>query len=118
MKELTKEERIKKEIRRLNSILKNLDKKTISGVKSLVENAAFMSVTLDDLQADINKNGVVSEYQNGANQWGTKKSPEVEIYNAMIKNHMNVMKQITELFSKDGNKDKDELLEFLSGGSK
>ena len=60
-------------------------------------NAAFMSVTLQLLQTEINKNGAVSEYKNGENQFGTKKSPEVEIYNTMIKNYSAVMKQLTDL---------------------
>ena len=56
-----------------------------------------MSVTLEDLQEEINRGGTVSTYQNGENQWGSKKSPEIEIYNAMIKNHMSIIKQLTEL---------------------
>jgi hypothetical protein len=56
-----------------------------------------MAVTLQDLQDEINVSGCVATYQNGENQWGTKKSPEVEIYNSMIKNHMQVMKQLTDL---------------------
>ncbi len=60
----------------------------------------FMSITLADLQKKINEEGVVSEYQNGENQFGTKKSPEVEIYNIMIKNYMTAIKQLTDLLSK------------------
>lgn len=100
-KDLTKDERVKKEIRRLNKIYKELDPDSKKAVKSLIENAAFMAITLEDLQATINREGVISEYQNGANQWGTKKSPEVEIYNTMIKNHMAIMKQLTDLLPKD-----------------
>lgn len=32
-----------------------------------------MSITLENLQKTINENSVISEYQNGENQWGTKK---------------------------------------------
>ncbi len=99
------DDRISNEIKRLNRILTKVDAKTKKAVSSLIENAAFMSVTLEDLQKFINKNGVTSEYQNGENQWGTKKSPEVEIYNVMIKNHMTVMKQLTELLPKKTQKD-------------
>ncbi len=31
-----------------------------------------MAVTLEDLQEDINQNGVTEQYQNGANQFGVK----------------------------------------------
>lgn len=96
-KDISKEERINKEIRRLKRIFKKMDDDTKKVTQSLVENAAFMAVTLEDLQETINREGVVSEYQNGANQWGTKKSPEVEVYNTMIKHYMIIVKQLTDL---------------------
>ncbi|SHF16583.1 hypothetical protein [Caloramator proteoclasticus] len=107
-KDLSKEERINQEVKRLNKIFSKIDTKTKKAVHSLIENAAFMSVTLDDLQKEIIKNGVVSEYQNGENQWGTKKSPEVEIYNTMIKNHMAIMKQLADLLPKEEIKQEDD----------
>ncbi len=100
-KELTKDERVKKEMRRLKRIYKDMDPDVKKATQSLIENAAFMVVTLEDLQETINREGVISEYQNGANQWGTKKSPEVEIYNTMIKNHMAIIRQLTDLLPKD-----------------
>jgi hypothetical protein len=109
-----KAERIEKEIKRIKRLFKVLDKDTLSTLQSLIKNAAFMSVTLDDLQDAMNQNGVISEYQNGENQWGTKKSPEVEIYNTMIKNHMTIMKQLVDLLpEQETNHKKDMLLEFL-----
>ncbi len=109
-----KEERVDKEMKRIKKLLKVLNKETLSTLQSLIKNAAFMSVTLDDLQDAMNRNGVISEYQNGENQWGTKKSPEVEIYNTMIKNHMAIMKQLVDLLpEQDSNHKKDMLLEFL-----
>ena len=87
MAKKTKDKRIKNEIKRLNGIFKNLseDKKKVA--KSIIENVAFMTVTLEDLQQAINEKGVVEEYRNGANQFGIKESSEVKIYNTMIKNH-------------------------------
>lgn len=95
--ELTKREKIDAEINRLSKLLNDVDVKSKKIVNSLISNAAFMAVTLDELQETMNEKGVVSEYQNGENQWGTKKSPEVEIYNTMIKNHASIMKQLTDL---------------------
>lgn len=95
--DLSKDERIKKEIQRLKRLFKNMPKDTMNRVLSLINNAAFMTVTLEDLQETINREGAVSEYQNGENQHGTKKSPEVEIYNTMIKNQMGIIKQLTDL---------------------
>jgi hypothetical protein len=92
--------RISEEIKRLNKLFGEIDLKTRKAVHSLVENAAFMSVTLEDLQEEINENGVTETYQNGANQFGVKKSSVVEVYNLMVKNHMGVMKQLAELIPK------------------
>lgn len=65
--------------------------------EDLIERAAFMSVTLQDLELQIRENGCVSEYKNGENQWGTKKSPEVEIHMTMVKNYAATLRQLAEL---------------------
>ena len=77
-KEKTKEQRIKTEKTRLKGIFKDLDENKRKLVTPLIEKAAFMSIELDDLQAKLEKDGWTSEYQNGQNQWVTKKSPEAE----------------------------------------
>lgn len=114
--ELSKEERISIEIKKLNAIFTKLNLKTKKSVHSLIENAAFMSITLEDLQKEINLNGIVEKYKNGENQFGVKKSASVEVYNQMIKNHMGIMKQLSELLPKPvvGNKN-DGFDSFVNG---
>jgi len=118
LKKKAKDAKIKKEMTKLKRLFKDMEKSTMDTVSSLIKNAAFMAVTLDDLQETINLEGVMSEYKNGENQWGTKKSPEVEIYNAMIKNHMAIIKQLSDLLPKGANSPGvgDDLEEFV--GSK
>lgn len=101
MEELSKDERILKEKRRLTALFKNIEQKMKKLTVSLIDNAAFMSTSLEELQKIINKKGYTEEYQNGANQKGVKKTSEVELYNTMIKNHMQIMKQLCELLPKD-----------------
>lgn len=96
-KEKTKEERIKSEKTRLKGIFRDLDENKKKLVTPLIEKAAFMSVELDDLQEIIEQGGWTSEYKNGENQYGTKKSPEAETYIALSKNYAAVIKQLTEL---------------------
>ena len=96
-KEKTKDQRIKTEKTRLRGIFRDLDENKKKLVTPLIEKAAFMSVELDDLQATIETEGWTSEYQNGQNQWGTKKSPEADTYIALSKNYAAVIKQLTEL---------------------
>jgi len=96
-KEKTKEQRIKSEKTRLRGIFKDLEDNKRKLVTPLIEKAAFMSVELDDLQETIEQDGWTSEYKNGENQYGTKKSPEAETYIALSKNYAAIIKQLTEL---------------------
>ena len=96
-KELTKEQKIKKEIARLKRVFKDLDKNKLQTVESLIKNAAFMAVSLEELQEIINAEGYVVEYQNGENQKGTKQSAAVKTHIAMTKNHAAIIKQLTDL---------------------
>ncbi len=94
MTENNKDERIKKEADRLNNQLKNLDEETLTSIQPIIDNAAFMAVTLEDLRAEINEEGVTEEYQNGPNQWGFKERTAVKVYNTMIKNYHANMRQL------------------------
>lgn len=115
---LNKEEWIKKEEERLNNIFKDIDEKKKMTVQSLISSAAFMAISIKELEGIINVKGYTEEYQNGANQRGIKKCSEVEIYNIMIKNHMNCIKQLTDLLPKSNNSvgsgnDGDDFDDFL-----
>lgn len=110
---MEKDKRINAEQKKLGRIFADIDEKRCGTVQRLIDNAAFMAVTLEDLQTQINENGVVSEYQNGENQWGTKKSPEVEIYNTMIKNYTAIIKQLTELLPEGETKEDDGFERFV-----
>ena len=93
-KDLTKEEKIKREFSRLKRIFKDLDKNKLQTVESLIKNAA---VSLEELQEIINEEGYTVEYQNGANQSGTKQSDAVKTHIAMTKNHAAIIKQLCDL---------------------
>ena len=97
MGKLKAETRIKREREKLAEVFAKMDENKRKTAEKLMDNAAFMAVTLEDLRDSINENGCVSEYQNGENQFGTKKSPEVEVYNTMIKNYTTVIKTLCDL---------------------
>lgn len=117
--ELSKDDRIRKEFNRLKRIFKDLPKEKKDTVMSLINNAAFMTITLEDLQEIINEKGYTEEYQNGANQFGVKKRSEIEIYNAMIKNQTTIIKQLADLLPEGSTKDvSEDILRFAFGGKK
>ena len=96
-KEYSKDQRIKKEIDRLKRVFKDLDKNKLQTVESLIRTAAFMAVSLEELQGIINEEGYTDEYQNGENQYGRKQSDAVKTHIAMTKNHAIIMKQLADL---------------------
>ena len=100
-RQMEKESRINSELERLYEIFKDVPEDDLNLVSSLIKNAAFMAVTLEDLQDIINRKGTTEKYKNGANQFGLKKRPEVELYNVMIKNHAAIIKQLGELQPKN-----------------
>lgn len=97
MPEKTKEQKIKAEKNRIRKIFAKSDENKLKLVNPLIEKAAFMSVELDELQEIIKNKGCITEYKNGANQYGTKKSAEVDVYISMSKNYANIIKQLMEI---------------------
>lgn len=95
--EKTKEQKINAEKRRLRSIFKELEENKRKLVTPLIEKAVFMSVELDALQEIIEQDGWTSEYKNGENQYGTKRSPEADTYIALSKNYAAVIKQLVDI---------------------
>ena len=108
MANLTKDTKIKQEFERLINIFKDIGEDRKKLCTKLIQNAAFMSVTMDELQVSINKNGVVEKYQNGENQSGVKKSSEVDIYNNFIKQYTVIIRQLNDLLQKGENVDPDD----------
>lgn len=113
----TRYKRVREE---LDEIFSELDEKTQKITVKLLDNAAFMALKLEDLQAEINQNGMVTEYQNGANQFGTKKSPEVEVYLSMIKNYTAIVNTLMNALPDDSSAGSaaNNLLDFINRGNK
>lgn len=114
---LSIEDRILIEKKKLMKYCKNLDKDKVKVLQKLIESMSFMSVTLSDLEKNISEEGIEVEYQNGLNQFGTKKSPKVEVYNTMIKNYNTVVKQFMEYLPSENKiiNEGNELAKFVMG---
>ena len=91
----SKEKRIKQELTRISKFFEKADGNQRALVAPLLQNAAFMAITLEDLQETINAEGATDEYQNGANQRGIKQSATLQSYNALIKNYTTVIKALS-----------------------
>ena len=99
------------ELERLEQLFSPLPDNERTFLQPLLENAAFMRATLDELQTQIRVSGAVDEYQNGANQHGVKISAAIQAYNQMMKTYHTLMdKLLSKLPAEAG--DRDELDEF------
>lgn len=117
-KKLSKEEAIKKEVSRIKSGLKEINKKTLKMNEGLIDHTAYLQVTLINLKKEIDENnGWVCEYQNGENQFGKKKSPEAEVFITLDKSYREAMKQINELLPKGSAPIDDGFEDFVNGKS-
>ena len=116
---IEKNKKIKKEKQKLKKVFNKIDKNKQVIVEKLIDNVAFMSITLDELKEDIKKHGVKETYMNGNNQFGFKESVESKTYNTMLKNYMNAVKQLIDLLPDDEKKNAGEdLLKFIASGKK
>lgn len=118
-KELTTTEKIQVEKKKLTQVFSDIESKKKSTIEKLIDNASFMSVLLDDLSKDISENGYMTEYQNGANQWGTKESPSSALYNKTISNYSKIIKQLTDLLPAEVQEQyKDDISRWLDESTK
>jgi hypothetical protein len=88
---------IRKETKRLKKLLENVDEVKKNVAENLIQDAAFMFVTLEETRQIINRDGIIEEYQNGANQKGLKKSSAVEVYDKMVNTYSKVIKQLCDM---------------------
>lgn len=110
-----KNQKIKKETQRLKKLFKELPDNKKKMAEKLIENASFMSITLDELKEDIKLYGVKETYVNGANQFGFKESIESKTYNTMVKNYMNIVKQLNDMLPEKKQINEDDEFDKFNG---
>ncbi|MBE2905396.1 hypothetical protein NST18_12885 [Anoxybacillus sp. FSL W8-0104] len=108
-KEMTKEERITREEKRLRKSYKDLPKDKMQVVEGLIRRAAFMRVTLEDMEKDLDENGFVEMFtQSEKTEPYERERPVARLYNTMNKNYQSIIKQLTDLLPKEEVKDDDD----------
>lgn len=88
--------RQRKEQNRIKKIYKNLPKEQLELNKKLIERAAYMLVSLEDMEAKINADGLVVPMPQGSYQI-ERAHPLLQPYNAMVKNYNATIKQLSDL---------------------
>ena len=99
-KDLLEHEDIQKEIKRLKQLYKDLEgnKKEVS--KGLIEEAAFMRKTLNDLKRIVLETGTLNEMEQGSYSI-LREHPALKSYNTTIQRYTVVIKQLSDLLPKE-----------------
>ena len=109
--EIEKEKRIKAEISKLKKFYKALPANKLFLAQRLIERAAFQRVTLEDLEKEINSEGVTEIYQNGKEQNGVKQSAAMQAYNTLYKNYAATLRDLAAMVPAETSKSR--LAEFM-----
>ncbi len=112
---IEKNQKIKKETNKLKKLFKELPNNKKKMAEKLIENASFMSITLDELKEDIKIYGVKETYVNGKDQFGFKESIESKTYSTMVKNYMNIIKQLNDMLPEEKKINEDDEFERFNG---
>ena len=108
-KEITKDVRIKKEELRLRQIYKNIDEDNKAIIDGLINRAAYMLVTLEDWERDIDENGFIEMFtQSEKTAPYERERPVIRLYNTMNKNYQSIIKQLSDLVPKHEAKVEDD----------
>lgn len=108
-----KDKAIKKEIKRLQKIFSELDENSQKVAEGLIEEVAFMRVTLKYLKQDINETGTKEEMPQG-NYSILRTNPDVQTYNTMIQRYTASYKELFNLLPKEVVETEDVTDEFKS----
>lgn len=100
-KGMTKDARIKKEELRLRRIYKKIDKDNKAIIDGLIQRAAYMRITLEDWEEDIDENGYFEMFtQSEKTDPYERERPVIRLYNSMNKNYQTIIRQLSDLVPK------------------
>lgn len=112
--EKTKAERTTTEKNRLNRIYKDISKENKSIIEGLINRAAFMRITLEDMEQDLDENGFVEPFsQSEKLEPYERERPVARLYNTMNKNYQSIIKQLSDLLPKEKVVEKDDGFEYF-----
>lgn len=103
-----KQARIDKEQKRLTRLYSKIDKKRKAVIQGLIERAAFMRVSLDDMEEDLNVYGFTEMFQQGRQEPYERERPVAKQYNSMNTSYQKIIKQLTDLLPKQVEQQKDD----------
>ena len=111
--EIEKDKQIKKEIKRLRQLFKDLPPNKKKAAEGLIQEAAFMKVTLEETRHIIDKEGILENFEQGKQKF-VREHPATKVYNTMVHRYSTVCKQIFDMLPEETSKEaEDELMAFV-----
>lgn len=112
--ELEKDKKIKQEINRIKKLFKEFPKEKTKVIEGLINEVAFIKVSLEELRENLLVNGFTEIFEQGEQRFNRER-PEVKIYTTFIQRYSGVMKQLIDLLPPEVKKEEtDQLMQFLS----
>ncbi|HEB4999950.1 TPA: hypothetical protein R0E49_000458 [Clostridioides difficile] len=113
---LEKEKKIKQEINRIKRNYKDLEKEKVKVLDGLVNEAAFLKISLEETREILLKEGLTEIFEQGKQRFERERL-QVKIYMSFMKLYSNVMKQLIDTIPSDVKQhEEDELMEFIKKG--
>ena len=92
-----KQRRINKEKNKLIKLFEEIPENQKKLCEKLIDNAAYMAVTLEDLQQIVTEEGAVIKKKNGNGFIVTQEHPAQKTYTALVKTYATTVKQLSEI---------------------
>lgn len=114
--QLEKEKKIKQEVSRLKKNYKDLEKEKVKILNGLVNEAAFLKISLEETREILTKEGLTEIFKQGKQEFERERL-QVKIYLNFMKLYSNVMKQLIDIIPSDmKQEEEDELIKFIKKG--
>ncbi len=109
-----KAKRIKRELTRLRKSFKPLPEDKRRLAEGLMQEVAFMRVTLEETREIIDREGVIELFEQGKQRF-LREHPATKVYASLVNRYSAVVKQLVDLLPdpKQGQDVTDELMEFV-----
>lgn len=114
--EQTKDVRIKREVRSLKRLYRDIPQDHKASAERIIARAAYQKVTLEDLESDLDQNGWTELFQQSVNvEPYDRKRPNADLYIQISAQYLRSMKQLDSMLPKTSGATatNDELLAFL-----
>ncbi|QUI24882.1 hypothetical protein HZI73_22400 [Vallitalea pronyensis] len=114
--QLEKEKAITKEKNKIKKLYKDFPKEKVKVLEGLINESAFMKVSIEELRVDLIKEGLSEIFKQGKQEF-KREHPQVRTYVTFLKQYSAVMKQLIDLLPPELKKEEtDALMEFIKRG--